>query len=90
MSTIHALTSELRQALDACGGLPLELTDPLTNKVYLLVEKAPTSYEEYVQQALDEGLADLDAGRVGPWDPERIKREGRERFAASKIQPTQS
>lgn len=80
MSTIHALTPELRQALDASGGLPLELTDPLTNKVYLLVEKAPTPYEEFVQQALDEGLADLDAGRVLAWDPERIKREGLERI----------
>lgn len=89
MSTIHAITPEMRQALDANGGLPLELTDPLTKKVYLLVEKAPTSYGEFVQQALDEGLADLDAGRVVSWDPERIKREGRERLAATNNLPTQ-
>ena len=72
----------MRLALDANGGLPAEVTDPMTQKVYLLVEKEPASqsYEEYVQRALDKGLADLDAGRVAPWDIEKTLAKARESF----------
>ena len=35
-----------------------------------------------VQAAVDRGLADLEAGRVAPFDPAEIKREGRQRLAA--------
>lgn len=92
MSTIPALTPEMRQALDASGGLPIQVTDPQTQKVYLLMEQEPAdkAYEEYVRRELDKGLADIDAGRVVAWDPERIKREGRERLAARGIQPSKA
>jgi hypothetical protein len=92
MSTIPALTPEMRQALDANGGLPIQVTDPQTQKVYLLMEQEPAdkAYEEYVRRELDKGLADIDAGRVVAWDPESIKREGRERLAARGIQPSKA
>lgn len=82
MSTLPALTTEMRLALDANGGLPVEVTDPVTQKVYLLVEKetAADSYEEYVQRELDKGLADLDAGRLAPWDIEKTLAKAREAF----------
>ena len=92
MSTLPSLTPEMRLALDANGGLTVEVTDPTTQKVYLLVEKEPPArgYQEYLEQALDKGLEDLDAGRVVAWDPERIKREGRERLQARGVQPSQA
>lgn len=40
--------------------------------------------EDYINQELAKGLADVEAGRVVPWDPERIKEEGRRRLAARK------
>jgi hypothetical protein len=64
MSTIPALTPEMRQALDASGGLPADL-----------------ACAERLRRELDRGTADIDAGRLVDWDPERIKREGRERLA---------
>ena len=84
MSSPLALTPEMQQALSVSGGLPVELTDPATQKVYLLVEQSEPSshYGEFVRGQLDEGLADIDAGNLVAWDPERIKREGRERLAA--------
>src|SRR5690348_1037775 len=84
MSSPLALTPEMQQALSVSGGLPVKLTDPATQKVYLLVEQTKPSdqYGEFVSQQLDEGLADLAAGNLVAWDPARIKREGRERLAA--------
>jgi len=92
MSTLPALTSEMRQALDANGGLPIQVTDPQTQKVYLLVEQEPSdkAYEDYVRRELDRGLEDIEAGRIVAWDPDRIKREGRERLAARGIQPSKA
>ncbi|WP_428306344.1 hypothetical protein [Lacipirellula sp.] len=84
MSSPLALTAEMQQALSVSGGLPVELKDPATQKVYLLVEQPEPSsqYDEFVRRQLDEGLTDLAAGNLVAWDAERIKREGRERLAA--------
>jgi hypothetical protein len=84
MSSPLALTPEMQQALSVSGGLPVELKDPATQKVYLLVEQPEPSsqYDEFVSRQLDEGLADLAAGNLVAWDAERIKREGRERLSA--------
>lgn len=80
MSSPLALTPEMQQALSASGGLPLELKDPATQKVYLLVEKEnqAATYGEYVKRAIEEGLADFDAGRFEPWDIEKTIAEARE------------
>ena len=73
MSSPLALTPEMQQALSSSGGLPVELMDPATQKVYLLVEKdnQAAAYGEYVERALEEGLADFDAGRFEPWNIEK-------------------
>lgn len=78
------LPPEFSHALAANGGQPLFFEDPATLRRYQLAE-APlkiTLDEEYINKKLDEGLAAIEAGDVVPWDPERIKRLGRELFAA--------
>jgi hypothetical protein len=77
------LPVEFRHALDASGGLPLRFEDPETHELYIL-QSAPveiTLDEEYINRELEKGLADIEAGRVVPWDPERIKEEGRRMLA---------
>jgi predicted transcriptional regulator len=81
--SIPSLTPEMRQALDASGGLPIQVEDPLTRQIYLLVEQEieVTLDEEYVRRELDKGLADIDAGRVAPWDVEEFLAEAHRRHA---------
>jgi hypothetical protein len=76
------LPPEFRQALEASGGLPVRFEDPETHERFVL-QKEPvevTLDREYISQA----LADIEAGQVVPWDPERIKELGRQRLAARK------
>ena len=47
-----------------------------------LLEDYDRMTQAKVQAALDRGLADIEAGRVAPFDPAEIKREGRQRLAA--------
>jgi hypothetical protein len=77
------LTSEQRQAIAASGGLPIHVEDPDTHKLYVLVEHLPdTSLDEaYVRDEVTKGLTALAAGERMPWEPERIKQEGRRRTA---------
>jgi hypothetical protein len=82
------LTPEQRQAIAASGGLPVHVEDPDTHKLYVIVEHqadAPLD-DEYIRRELDKGLAALESGERIPWDPERIKQEGRRRLAARKAQ----
>lgn len=81
-----SLTPEMRQALDAGGGLPIQIEDPLTHKLYLVVEKSEGLEldSEYLRTQVEIGLADIEAGRVVPWNPERIKSEGRRKLADEK------
>ena len=80
------LTPEQREALAASGGLPVHVEDPDTHKLYVLVEHpqgAPVD-DQYIRNELTMGLAAIEAGERTPWDPERIKQEGRRRLAARK------
>jgi hypothetical protein len=80
------LTPEQRQAIAASGGLPVQVEDPDTHKLYVIVEHqagAPLG-DEYIRRELEKGIAALEAGRRVAWDPERIKEEGRRRLAARK------
>ena len=43
-----------------------------------------TDLRAKVQAAIDRGLADIDAGRVSEFDPEKVKREGRKKLTARK------
>jgi hypothetical protein len=80
---IPSLTPEMRQALDASGGLPIQVEDPQTRQIYLLVEQPAqiTIDEDYIRQELDKGFADLDAGRFAPWDLEAFLAEAHRRRA---------
>jgi len=73
------LTPEQRQAIAASGGLPIQVEDPDTHKIYVLVEQPREVVldDEYIRHELSKGLAALEAGQRIAWDPERIKQEGR-------------
>jgi hypothetical protein len=63
--------------------LPIHVEDPDTHKLYVLVEQpddAPLD-DEYIRSELSKGIAALEAGERVPWNPERIKQEGRRRLA---------
>jgi hypothetical protein len=82
------LTPEQQQAIAASGGLPVQVEDPDTHKLYVIVEHKGTEQldDEYIRHELEKGLAALEAGERVAWDPERIKQEGRRRLAARKAQ----
>ena len=82
------LTPEQRQAIAASGGLPVQVEDPDTHKLYVIVEQREGEPldDAYIRRELEKGLAALEAGERVPWDPDRIKREGRRRLAARKAQ----
>jgi hypothetical protein len=77
------LTDELRNALRQNPGEPLHIHDDETQKDYVLVERdaIPWGALSWLRDAVEEGLRDVEAGRVYEWDPEDIKRRGRERLA---------
>jgi antitoxin ParD1/3/4 len=47
-----------------------------------LLQQRQREHDEYVRNELSKGIAALEAGERVPWDPERIKQEGRRRRAA--------
>ena len=47
-----------------------------------LLQQRQREHEENVRNELSKGIAALEAGERVPWDPERIKEEGRRRFIA--------
>jgi hypothetical protein len=83
------LTPEQCQAIAANGGVPIQLEDPDTHKVYLLLEQSPgaTLDDEFIREELSKGIAALEAGERRAWDPERIKQEGRRRLEARRASP---
>jgi hypothetical protein len=78
------LTAEQLRAIAASGGLPIQVEDPDTHKIYLLIEQSPDAQLDgaYIRDELAKGLAAIEAGGRIPWEPERIKQEGRRRLAA--------
>jgi hypothetical protein len=82
------LTPEQQQAIAASGGLPIQVQDPVTNKMYVLLEQPNDTAldDEYIREALSKGLAAIERGKLLAWDPERVKQEGRRRLAARKAQ----
>jgi antitoxin ParD1/3/4 len=49
-----------------------------------LLQQRQLERDEYVRDELSKGIAALEAGERVPWEPERIKQEGRRRLAARK------
>ena len=77
------LTPEQRDAIAASGRMPIQLEDPDTHKLYVLIEQPPdvALSDDYIRDELSTGIAALEAGERVPWDSERIKQEGRRRLA---------
>jgi len=75
------LTPEQCAAIAANGGTPIQLEDPGTHKVYVLLEQSPGILldDEYVRGELSKGIAAIERGEIRNWDPEWIKQEGRRR-----------
>ena len=86
-SSFPQLTPELQQAVAASGGLPVQVEDPTTHKIYVLLEQPKDSaLDDYIREALSQGIASIERGERVEWDPERVKQEGRRRLAARKAQ----
>lgn len=63
------LTSEQREALERSRG-PVAVEDEATQRVYFLIDKATMDSLRRQQDidAIREGIADMEAGRVAPLD----------------------
>lgn len=78
-----SITNEQRQALLLSGGSPIQLEDPETQQVYLLVEQPvkPQLDETYIRQALQVALDELANGQEEEWDIESVIAEAEREFA---------
>jgi hypothetical protein len=77
------ITQEQRQALILSGGSPVQLEDPETSQVYLLVEQPmkPELDETYVRAALQVAINELASGQEEDWDIESVLAEAQREFA---------
>jgi antitoxin ParD1/3/4 len=49
-----------------------------------LLQQQQREHDEYIREELSKGIAAIEAGERVPWDPERIKQEGRRRLSSRK------
>jgi hypothetical protein len=84
--SLPAITPEMREALAASGGSPIHIQDPETLQVYVVAEQPLeiTLDEAYMREKIEEGLADIEAGRVAPWDIEATIAEAKRRHAENR------
>lgn len=77
------ITNEQRQALVLSGGSPIQLEDPETRQVYLLVEQPTTPQldENYIREALQVALTELANGQEEEWDIESVIAEAERELA---------
>ncbi len=80
------ITSEQRQALLQSGGAPIQLEDPETQQVYLLVEQpvTPQLDEAYIREALQVALTELANGQEEEWDIESVIAEAEREMAGGR------
>jgi predicted transcriptional regulator len=64
----------IEKAIEALEAMPDEMRE---NAVAYLVRQAEKF--QALKTAIDEGMADVEAGRVAPWDPEDILRRAKSR-----------
>lgn len=78
-----SITSEQRQALLLSGGSPIQLEDPETQQIYLLVEQPvrPQLDDAYVREALQVALTELANGQEEEWDIESVIAEAERELA---------
>ena len=68
----------MREALRQSGGDSIRVEDDQTQQVYFLVTQERMSIlDEQIRAQLQIGFDQADGGQTSPWDPERIKAEGR-------------
>lgn len=60
---IDAMSSAIEKAVEALELLPEEMQEPAADYVLSQAKKFRA-----LKDAIDEGMADVDAGRVVPWD----------------------
>lgn len=80
---IPRITEEMREALESRKpGRLVAVEDERAQQTYWLVsaDDLPRLWEEHIHAQIDIGLDAIDAGQVVPWDPEKIKRQGRDRL----------
>lgn len=77
------ITNEQREALLLSGGSPIQIEDPETRQVYLLVEQPvqPQLDEAYIRDALQVALDQFANGQEEDWDIESVIAEARREFA---------
>jgi hypothetical protein len=84
MSTLgHTHVTPEQVAAVAAGNGFAHAEDPITHRVYLLVEQgqAPNLADDYFRQQLAEGLAESERGESEPWDVAAMKSDLRRRHA---------
>ena len=76
------VTDEMHEAIAAAQGRPIEFHDERTSKKYLLVasDDVTRMFDDWVGRSLQVAFEEADRGQLRPWDPERIKAEGRRRL----------
>jgi antitoxin ParD1/3/4 len=79
------LTPQQQQFVDAqvATGVFKEPSEVIDVALELLQQRQ-REHDEYVSNELSKGIAALEAGERVPWNPERVKEEGRRRVAARK------
>jgi hypothetical protein len=67
---IAKLTDEMRAAVAAQPGRPVEIEDEATQRVYLLIDRndAKQILDRWILDELDLAEADIAAGRVSDWN----------------------
>lgn len=71
------LTPEMRQALIASGGAPIQVEDPETSQIYLLFEQPVKAEldEDYIRAALQVAVDELRNGQEEDWEIESLLAE---------------
>lgn len=80
---IPKITEEMRKALQSREpGRLVAVEDERAQQTYWLVsaDDMPRLWQEYIRTQIDVGVDEIDAGEIVAWDPEKIKRQGRERL----------
>jgi hypothetical protein len=75
------LTDEQRQALEARPGMPVEIEDDRTQRVYILVARddVQSLFDEQLRRELQVGFEQADRGEVEDWDLDEMLGEARRR-----------
>jgi hypothetical protein len=81
--TLPAITPEMRNALKASGGSPIQLQDLLTKKVYWMAKQPthPSLDEEFIRAGLQIALDQYARGEFDDWNNDRVIAEAERLYA---------